>query len=84
MLAWEELTARVSGVPANTYVSRIEPSHFDSLTFFMDDDLPCSFLGSRRTGGPETQAHQSTGPCFPVPTLVRLRAVGVGFASNRA
>jgi hypothetical protein len=36
--AWEELTSRVSGVPAGTYVSRIEPSHFDVNTFYVTYD----------------------------------------------
>jgi photosystem II stability/assembly factor-like uncharacterized protein len=37
---WEELTARVTaaGVPAGAYVSRIEPSHFDSATFYITFD----------------------------------------------
>ncbi len=33
--SWTEHTANVKGVPAGTYVSRIEPSHFDSLTFYV-------------------------------------------------
>ncbi|MEO7520695.1 MAG: hypothetical protein ABIW79_02650, partial [Gemmatimonas sp.] len=45
---WEELTARFPAtVPAGSYVSRIEPSHFDSATFYVtfdnhrrDDYLP--------------------------------------------
>ena len=36
--AWSELTSRVQGVPANTYVSRIEPSHFDINTFYVTYD----------------------------------------------
>lgn len=36
--AWAELTARVVGVPAGTYVSRIEPSHFDINTFYVTYD----------------------------------------------
>lgn len=36
--AWAELTARVAGVPAGTYVSRIEPSHFDINTFYVTYD----------------------------------------------
>ncbi len=32
---WTEVTKNVPGVPAGTYVSRIEPSHFDSLTFYV-------------------------------------------------
>ncbi|MHB8838779.1 MAG: WD40/YVTN/BNR-like repeat-containing protein, partial [Gemmatimonadaceae bacterium] len=36
--SWTEHTATVKGVPAGTYVSRIEPSHFDSLTFFVTYD----------------------------------------------
>ncbi len=40
---WEELTgggggARFPGVPAGTYVSRIEPSHFDTATFYITFD----------------------------------------------
>ena len=36
--SWTELTNNVKGVPAGTYVSRIEPSHFDSLTFYVTYD----------------------------------------------
>lgn len=35
---WEELTGRFPGVPAGTYVSRIEPSPHDSLAFFVSFD----------------------------------------------
>jgi photosystem II stability/assembly factor-like uncharacterized protein len=35
---WEELTGRFAGVPAGTYVSRIEPSPHDSMTFFVSFD----------------------------------------------
>ena len=35
---WEELTSRFPGVPAGSYVSRIEPSHFDSSTFYVTFD----------------------------------------------
>ena len=35
---WEELTSRFPGVPAGTYVTRIEPSPHDSLTFFVSFD----------------------------------------------
>ena len=35
---WEDLTGRFPGVPAGTYVSRIEPSHFDSSTFYVTFD----------------------------------------------
>jgi photosystem II stability/assembly factor-like uncharacterized protein len=35
---WEELTSRFSGVPGGTYVSRIEPSPHDSMTFFVTFD----------------------------------------------
>jgi hypothetical protein len=35
---WEELTGRFPGVPAGTYVSRIEPSPHDSMTFFVTFD----------------------------------------------
>ncbi|HSA57174.1 MAG TPA: hypothetical protein VLE53_15790 [Gemmatimonadaceae bacterium] len=36
--AWEDLTGRFTGVPAGTYVSRIEPSAHDSLTFYVTFD----------------------------------------------
>lgn len=36
--AWTELTANVKGVPAGTYVSRIEPSHHDINTFYVTYD----------------------------------------------
>ncbi len=36
--SWTEHTANVKGVPAGTYVSRIEPSRFDSLTFYVSYD----------------------------------------------
>jgi hypothetical protein len=36
--SWEELTARFPGVPAGTYVSRIEPSSHDSTTVFVTFD----------------------------------------------
>src|SRR5436309_12987601 len=32
---WDNLTGRFPGVPPVTYVSRIEPSHFDAATFYM-------------------------------------------------
>jgi hypothetical protein len=35
---WEELTSRFPGVPANTYVRRIEPSSHDPNTFFVAFD----------------------------------------------
>jgi photosystem II stability/assembly factor-like uncharacterized protein len=35
---WENLTGRFPGVPAGTYVSRIEPSRFDSATFYVTFD----------------------------------------------
>jgi hypothetical protein len=35
---WDDLTGRFPGVPAGTYVSRIEPSAHDSLTFFITFD----------------------------------------------
>jgi photosystem II stability/assembly factor-like uncharacterized protein len=35
---WENLTGRFPGVPAGTYVSRIEPSHFDTATFYVTFD----------------------------------------------
>ena len=35
---WEDVTGRFPGVPANTYVSRIEPSRFDSATFYVTFD----------------------------------------------
>jgi len=36
--AWENLTGRFPGVPPKTWVTRIEPSHFDSLTFYVTFD----------------------------------------------
>ncbi len=36
--SWNEVTKNVPVVPAGTYVSRIEPSHFDSLTFYVTYD----------------------------------------------
>lgn len=36
--SWTELTANVRGVPAGTYVSRIEPSHFDVNRFYVSYD----------------------------------------------
>ncbi|MBA3854045.1 MAG: hypothetical protein C0503_06490 [Gemmatimonas sp.] len=36
--AWTELTSRVPGVPAGTYVSRIEPSHFDASRVYVTFD----------------------------------------------
>src|SRR2546422_10110093 len=38
--AWDNLTGRFPGVPAGTYVSRIEPSHFDTATFYVTFDGP--------------------------------------------
>ncbi len=35
---WENLTGRFPGVPSGTYVSRIEPSRFDSATFHVTFD----------------------------------------------
>ncbi len=35
---WENLTTRFPGLPAETYVTRIEPSHFDTLTFYVAFD----------------------------------------------
>jgi photosystem II stability/assembly factor-like uncharacterized protein len=35
---WENLTTRFPGVPPGTYVSRIEPSRFDSATFYVTFD----------------------------------------------
>jgi photosystem II stability/assembly factor-like uncharacterized protein len=35
---WEELTSHVTGVPAGTYITRIEPSPHDSMTFFVTFD----------------------------------------------
>ncbi|GAC1655195.1 MAG: hypothetical protein NVS4B3_19710 [Gemmatimonadaceae bacterium] len=32
---WENLTARLPGAPSRAYVSRLEPSHFDSAAFFV-------------------------------------------------
>lgn len=36
--SWTEVTANIKGVPAGTYVSRIEPSHFDINTFYVTYD----------------------------------------------
>lgn len=36
--SWEDLTGRFPGVPAGTYVSRIEPSAFDSTRFYVTFD----------------------------------------------
>ena len=36
--SWENLSGRFPGVPAGTYVSRIEPSHFDTATFYITFD----------------------------------------------
>ncbi len=35
---WEELTSRFPGLAAGSYVSRIEPSHFDTATFYVTFD----------------------------------------------
>src|SRR3989454_740765 len=35
---WDNITGRFPGVPAGTYVSRIEPSRFDSTTFYVTFD----------------------------------------------
>ncbi|MGH7675562.1 MAG: WD40/YVTN/BNR-like repeat-containing protein, partial [Gemmatimonadales bacterium] len=35
---WESLTGRFPGVPGGTWVSRIEPSRFDSATFYVTFD----------------------------------------------
>lgn len=35
---WENLTGRFPGLPKGTYVARIEPSHFDTLTFYVAFD----------------------------------------------
>jgi len=35
---WENLTGRFPGLPPKTWVSRIEPSHHDSLTFYVTFD----------------------------------------------
>ncbi|MDH5198365.1 MAG: hypothetical protein OEY20_14070, partial [Gemmatimonadota bacterium] len=35
---WENLTGRFPGVPAKTWVSRIEPSRHDSMTFYVTFD----------------------------------------------
>jgi photosystem II stability/assembly factor-like uncharacterized protein len=35
---WEDLTGRFSGVPAGSYVSRIEPSNHDSSSFYVTFD----------------------------------------------
>ncbi|GAC1649510.1 MAG: hypothetical protein NVS4B3_06710 [Gemmatimonadaceae bacterium] len=36
--SWENLSGRFPGVPAQSYVVRIEPSHFDSATFYVAFD----------------------------------------------
>src|SRR5690606_9748032 len=36
--SWEELTARVTGVPEGSYVSRVEPSNHDANTFYVTYD----------------------------------------------
>ncbi len=36
--AWENLTTRFPGLPNETWVTRIEPSHFDTLTFYVTFD----------------------------------------------
>ncbi len=36
--SWESLTGRFPGVPAKTWVTRVEPSHFDSATFYVTFD----------------------------------------------
>ncbi|MFQ5704366.1 MAG: WD40/YVTN/BNR-like repeat-containing protein [Gemmatimonadales bacterium] len=35
---WENLTGRFPGAPKRTWVSRIEPSHFDTATFYVSFD----------------------------------------------
>lgn len=35
---WEDLTGRFPGVPAGTYVSRVEPGYYDSATVFVSFD----------------------------------------------
>jgi photosystem II stability/assembly factor-like uncharacterized protein len=35
---WENLTGRFPGLPPELFVSRIEPSHFDTLTFYITFD----------------------------------------------
>ncbi len=35
---WNELTGRFKGVPKGTYVSRVEPSHFDQNRFYVSFD----------------------------------------------
>ncbi len=35
---WEDLSGRFAGVPANTYVSRVEASHFDTATVYVSFD----------------------------------------------
>jgi len=37
-VAWESLTARFVGVPRNTWVTRVEPSSFDSATVYVSFD----------------------------------------------
>lgn len=36
--AWEDLSGRFAGVPANTYVSRVEASRFDTATVYVSFD----------------------------------------------
>ncbi|MBW7934547.1 MAG: hypothetical protein H3C62_13275, partial [Gemmatimonadaceae bacterium] len=36
--SWENLSGRFPGLPSELYVARIEPSHFDSLTFYVAFD----------------------------------------------
>ena len=36
--SWEKLTGRWTGVPPLSYVSRVEPSHFDEATFYVSFD----------------------------------------------
>ena len=50
---WEELTSRFPGVPAGTYVSRIEPSPHDSMTAFVTFD-------NHRTGDFKPYVYKTT------------------------
>jgi photosystem II stability/assembly factor-like uncharacterized protein len=54
--AWEELTGRFPGLPAGSYVSRLEPSRFDTAAFYVtfdnhrrDDYTP--YVYATRDGG---------------------------------
>ncbi len=71
--SWEDLTGKFPGVPAGTYVSRIEPSHHDSSTFYVTFD-------GHRTGDytPYVYASNDYGRSFRSITH-NLPAGGTGF-----